>query len=193
MNDRAEIEWAPRISLAKIRELYSAESRGTLSDKLLQEVGFGLFARCASILEFTEAIDGRVKCKRCARAGKTIIIERKTKKPDEIMRCPSCAWQVRWRVFVSESEKLDGQLSAGNAGNAFRRYTAFYPQCRSAEERMLAIDRLIHEFHWNLVRGFAEPQATRPAAANLIECGGLREVVAFLDELSGRTAEAPVV
>ena len=80
MNNRTEIEWAPRVSLSKIRELYIREARGTCDDELIEEVGFGLFARCQSILEFTEAVNGQVKCKRCARDGKATILERKTKK-----------------------------------------------------------------------------------------------------------------
>ena len=48
-------------------------------------------------------------------------------------------------------------------------------------EKMLAIDALIHEFHWNLVKG--RTQATRPACVNLIE-GRLGQVMDFLNELT---------
>jgi hypothetical protein len=183
MNHRSEIEWAPRVSLAKIRELYINEARGTCSDELLEEVGFGLFARCASILEFSEALDGRVKCKRCSQNGKTTIIERKTRKPDELLRCPYCAWQVHWRVYIAESEKVDGQLDSGNAGAAFRRYAAVYGQCRTAEEKMLAIDRLIHEFHWNLIEAGKAAVPHKPAGVNLLR-GSATQVIDLLNELT---------
>ena len=75
MSDRSEIEWAPRVSLAKIRELYVQEARGDCDDELIEAVGFALYARCAGILEFTEACAGRVRCKRCANAGRETIIE----------------------------------------------------------------------------------------------------------------------
>ena len=168
MNDRSEITWSPRISLAKIRELYLQEARGDCDVDLIEEVGFGLYARCAAIQEFTEACAGRVRCKRCAAQGKTTLIERTNMKPAALLRCPVCGWQVRWRVYKAESERVDGQLTEGHAGEAFRRYLARWPQCTSREEKILAIDRLIHEFHWILLKDQARPaqQARRgqPAA-----------------------------
>ena len=183
MNDRSEIEWAPRVSLAKIRALYVSEANGTCDDELIEEVGFGLFARCQAILEFTEACAGRVKCKRCARAARETIITRKTKKPAELLRCPLCGWQVRWRVYLAESEKVDGQLHAGNAGDAFRRYAARYPLCRTREEKILAIDRLIHEFHWVLMDEERPPEAWKPAGVNLLR-GTSTQVIEMLNELT---------
>jgi len=188
MNHRSEIEWAPRVSLAKIRELYLQEANGNCDDTLIEEVGFGLLMRCVGILEFTEACAGRVRCKRCARTGLETIIERKTKKPAEILLCPVCKWQVRWRVYMAESEKVDGQLNAGHAGDAFRRYAARYPHCSSREEKILAIDRLIHEFHWILLgedQGAESrlPEAHKPAGVNLLR-GSTSLVLQTLSELT---------
>ena len=183
MNNRSEIEWAPRVSLAKIRALYIQEASGSCDDELLEEVGFGLYARCLSILEFTEACAGRVQCKRCYRAGSTNYIERRTKKPAELLRCPVCGWQVRWRVYVSESEKVDGQLHAGNAGEAFRRYAGRYPLCQTREEKILAIDRLIHEFHWNMIEEDRDPVPHKPAGVNLLR-GTTTQVLETLNELT---------
>ncbi len=189
MSGRSEIAWAPRVSLAKIRELYIQEASGDCDDELIEAVGFALYARCAGILEFTEACAGRVRCKRCANAGRETIIERRTKKPAEMLRCPACGWQVRWRVYLAESEKVDGQLHAGNAGEAFRRYVARYPMCRTREEKILAIDRLIHEFHWNLI-GEGETADGRPAVVphkpagvNLLR-GSTSQVLEMLHELT---------
>jgi len=183
MSDRSEIEWAPRVSLSKIRELYEREACGELDDELVEEVGFALYARCQSILEFSEALEGRVRCKRCYRAGFESRIERRSRKGDELLRCPVCGWQVRWRVYLAESEKVDGQLHEGNAGAAFRRYTARYPLCASRGEKMLAIDRLIHEFHWNLVAEGQERAPFKPAGVNLLR-GTTTQVVQMLNELT---------
>jgi hypothetical protein len=61
---------------------------------------------------------------------------------------------------------------------------------RTPVEKMLAIDRLIHEFHYSAkVR---PDQPTRPAGVNLIE-GNLASVITFLDELGGLTPELPGV
>ncbi len=187
MSDRSEIEWAPRVSLAKIRELYVQEARGDCDEALIEAVGFALYARCAAILEFTEACAGWVRCKRCANAGRETIIERRTRIPAEMLRCPACGWQVRWRVYLAESEKVDGQLHAGNAGEAFRRYVARYPQCSTREEKILAIDRLIHEFHWNLageaVDGKPALVPHKPAGVNLLR-GSTSQVLETLHELT---------
>jgi hypothetical protein len=183
MNGRAEIEWSPRVSLSKIRELYVNEARGTVNDELIEEVGFGLYARCLSILEFTEACEGQVRCKRCARAGRDTIVARKTLKPAELLECPVCGWQVHWRVYVSESEKADGQLHAGNARAAFVRYAAKYLQCSTREEKILAIDRLIHEFHWVLIEAGKNAEAWKPAGVNLLR-GSTTQVMMTLNELT---------
>jgi hypothetical protein len=183
MNDRSEIVWAPRVSLSKIRELYLQEARGTCNDELLDEVGFSLYSRCQSIFEFSEAVSGWVKCKRCAQQGNTIILLRITQKPDELLHCPTCGWQVRWRVYLAESEKVDGQLDAGHAGAAFQRYINVFPQSRSAEEKMLAIDRLIHEFHWILIKAGEEPEPHKPAGVNLLR-GSATQVIDLLNDLT---------
>ncbi len=183
MNDRAEIEWAPRVSLAKIRELYLREADGTCDDDLVNEVGFALFARCQSILEYSHACEGQVRCKRCARNGVDTIIKRQTKQPAELLRCSVCGWQVRWRVYVAESEKVDGQLHQGNAGGAFRRYMTKYPACTSREEKILAIDRLIHEFHWILMDESKPAKGWKPAGVNLLR-GSATQVIDLLNELT---------
>jgi hypothetical protein len=184
MSGRHEIEWSPRVSLAKVRALYVNEARGECDDELIEEVGFGLYARCLSILEYTEACEqGRVRCKRCANQGQETIIQRNMSKPSALLRCPVCGWQVRWRVYKAESENVDGQLIAGHAGEAFARYVAVYPQCRTREEKILAIDRLIHEFHWILVKADQPARPAKPAGVNLLR-GTSTQVYEMLNELT---------
>ena len=183
MSDRSEIEWAPRVSLRKIRELYRKEAGGILEDELLEEVGFGLYARCQSILEFSEAKEGRVRCKRCQRAGRDSWITRHDIRGNELLCCPACGWEVRWRVYLAESKKVDGQLDAGNARAAFLRYAACYPLCATREEKILAIDRLIHEFHWILIEDDKEAKAWKPAGVNLLR-GSTTQVIEMLNELT---------
>ena len=182
-NDRAEIEWAPRVSLSKIRALYVNEARGTASDELLDEVGYALLWRCQSILEFTAACQGQVRCKRCAQKGQVTLIERVTRSPSELLCCPACGWQVQWRVYMSESEKIDGQLHAGHALAAFERFTRAYPCCRTREEKIVAIDRLIHEFHWIMLNEQKGLAAHKPAGVNLLR-GSSTQVIEMLNALT---------
>jgi len=184
LSDRSEIEWSPRVSLAKIRALYVNEARGTCDDELIEEVGFGLLARCQSILEYTRACDeGVVRCMRCAKQGQNSFIQRNMHKSSALLRCPTCGWQVRWRVYKAESENYDGQLRAGHAAAAFARYLAIYPNCRTREEKIIAIDRLIHEFHWILVKEGQPARANKTAGVNLLR-GNIGQVLNLLNELT---------
>ncbi|MBN2735657.1 MAG: hypothetical protein JXR70_01660 [Spirochaetales bacterium] len=184
MTNRHEILWSPRVSLAKIRQFYIKEARGICDDELIEEVGIGLLARCQSIIEFTEACEtGRVRCMRCARQGQSTIIQRNMKKPSALLQCPVCAWQVRWRIYKSESEKADGQLHGGHALDAFTRYMRVYPKCQTREEKIIAIDQLIHEFHWFLIKENQPAKANKPAGVNLLQ-GNIRDVFNLLNELT---------
>ncbi len=184
MSDRHEIEWAPRVKSAKIRQLYRNEARGILDDELIEDVGFGLLLRCQSIIEYTEACEiGKVRCMRCAKQGRTTVIQRNMKKANSLLLCPVCGWQVRWRIYKTESENADGQLHAGHAKEAFTHYLSTYPQCRTRKEKIFAIDRLIHEFHWFLIREGQPAQGNKPAGVNLIR-GNIREVFDLLNELT---------
>ena len=175
--------WAPPLKPRKIQALYRNDAQGLYDDELIDEVGIGLLLRCQAIMEFTEALEGRVKCKRCAASGATTIIERQTRRPDELLKCPLCGWQIQWRVYVNESEKARGQLCAGHARPAFEQYLRAYPGCRTAREKILAIDRLIHEFHWELMGQGDLGEAVRTACVNLLD-GTTTEVLEVLDGLA---------
>ena len=64
----------------------------------------------------------------------------------------------------------------------FQEFVNAYDRATSARSRVMAIDRVIHQFHYSL-RDQPE-QPTRAAGVNLI-AGTLDVVVAFLDRLSG--------
>ena len=182
-NDRAEIEWAPRISLVRIRLLYLHEAQGICTEELVDEVGTGLYWRCESIREYTRAYEGQVKCKRCSSAGIESWIARETGRPDEMLRCQVCGWQVRWRVYLHEAKKRGGYLHAGHAREAFERYVECYPYCRTIRDKIVAVDRLIHEFHWLLVRAGKALQGVKPAGVNLLR-GSTTQVLELLDGLA---------
>ena len=60
----------------------------------------------------------------------------------------------------------------------FRGFIDPWPEARTARDKMLAIDALIHACH-----GQFKGEMGRPAACNVIE-GTARELVRFLDELA---------
>jgi hypothetical protein len=107
---------------------------------------------------------------------------------DETLRCPVCAWAITWGEYALSYKRK--QLNSGGAVSAFARYTYRYQQGSSPRELMLAVDALIHAFHFSLRR---EPeQPTRAVGVNLIE-GKLDAVNAFLDGLTYGPAAAPAL
>jgi ribosomal protein L37AE/L43A len=170
--------WAPRLKQSLIRRLYEADAQGIHDDELLDEVGWGLRARCESFITAVEAARGRVKCPEC---GQVVLHQPGA---DEILRCSGCGWEMAWRAYFKTFQHK--QLSGAEAVLAlFGEFVAQFPAARTPQEKMLLIDRLIHGFHYNLQFGF-----TRAAGVNLIE-GNYHEVVDFLDRLTYGEGSTP--
>jgi hypothetical protein len=178
-NDRSEIRWSPRVPKSRIRRLYESEAKGLLDEELLDDIGMSLLLRCLDILSVEEARHGRVRCPRCDRRGEQVCIERKSRTEDELLRCPRCSWQITWLEYRRTFQRR--QLNIGGAGRFIKAFAEQYPRARRPVDKMLAIDRLIHEFHYSLRGDAGRP--TRALCVNFIE-GKLTDVVAFLDSLS---------
>jgi hypothetical protein len=182
-----DIRWAPRVPKRKIRRLYEWESKGILDEELIEDVGFTLLLRCQSILTIRDAREGRVRCPRCEREGATTIVPRPADRgPEARMECSTCRWAITWGAYHKTYQHK--QLHSGGAVAAFETYVKAFGKARTPKAKILAIDRLIHEFHYSLRTDPETP--TRAAAVNLIE-GKLTDVVRFLDELTyGEAATA---
>ena len=164
----------------KGRRLYEGEAKGILDEELIEDVGFTLLLRCRSILTIRDARDGRVACPRCEREGRTTIVPLAEEGgPERIIACTACEWQITWGAYHKTYRHK--QLHSGGAVAAFETYVKAYTRARTPKSKILAIDRLIHEFHYSLRTAPDTP--TRAAAVNLIE-GKLTDVVRFLDELT---------
>jgi endogenous inhibitor of DNA gyrase (YacG/DUF329 family) len=179
---RSEIQWSPRVPKWKIRRLYKLDAQGIIDEELLDDVGFTLLLRCRDIITIDEARHGRVKCPRCASQRRHTVIERVSQKGDvrdEAIVCPECGWQITWGEYALSFKRK--QLNSGGALTAFKRYIGEFGAAQRPQQKMLAIDRLIHEFHYSLR---AQPDLPcRPVGVNLIQ-GKLGDVVQFLDELT---------
>lgn len=186
----AEVRWAPRLSRAHLRRLYLLDSLGIVDDELINLVGYALEARCRSILDVHDAQRGRVHCPHCARAGTTTLIPHE-KRREEVLRCRVCGWHTTWQAYQRTYQHK--QLNSGGAFAAFAAFPHAFYQAYTPRQRMLAIDRLIHEFHFHILRDQgAAPIPTRSAGVNLIE-GTMTEVVAFLDELAYGPGTVPEI
>jgi hypothetical protein len=176
---RDAIRWTRRVPRSKLRQLYERFAEGIVDDELIDDVGMTLYLRCRDILTVKRAKQGReVRCPVCDRAGEERFIGRHDGL-EEQLRCPACGWEIRWHDYVRSVQRQ--QLNAGGATQAFAGFMERYDRARSHREKMLAIDQLIHEFHFSLQDLPDLP--TRPAGVNLIE-GRMTAVAQFLDDVT---------
>ena len=179
---RDDIQWPRRVPKHKVRRLYESDARGMLDTDLVDDVGITLLLRCKAILEVAEAREGRVRCPRCARKRRESVIARARDTRDtrdELLTCPTCGWQITWGEYVRSFKRR--QLNSGGAAEAFAGYVERYGSARTPQAKMLAIDRLIHEFHFSFQDKPWLP--TRSVGPNLIQ-GKLGDILTFLDELT---------
>ena len=182
VNGVEAISWAPRVPPGAIRRLYRAYAQGIVDEELLEEVAYGLYARCQSILTVKAAKEGKVTCPCC---GHVIVRERGGK--DEPIRCRECGWQATW--FGYRKTFLRRQLHHGGAAEVFGAYVERFPALRSPDEKMLLVDSLIHECH-KMADAAGDRFPVRPVGPNLIRAT-MTEVIALLDELAFGPASGP--
>ena len=173
------IKWHPRVPQQKLLRLYKSDAEGLRDTELLEDVAITLYLRCKSIILVGEAEKGRVHCPRCHMKGRTTIIWRESSNKNYLMVCPVCGWQATWGEYLRSYQRK--QLSIGGAAEYFKVYIHAYEKAKTPSEKMLAIDRVIHQFHYNIVKDEILP--TRANCVNLIE-GTLTQTVKFLDKLS---------
>lgn len=167
--------WAPKVSQAKIHLLYERDAQGIIDLDLIDEVGWALWERCDSILIVTAAHNGHVLCPICG----TVIERQNPWSTDETVECAKCGWHILWATYHQSYRHK--QLFGANAVSIFESYHKVFPRARTAKEKMVLIDQLIHAFHIGL------KEIGRPVAANLIE-GSLTDVIYFLDKLTSGDA-----
>jgi hypothetical protein len=171
---RAAIKWAPKLSRADIRHLYRRDAQGVVDEDLIDEVAYGFYARCQSILTVTEASHGRIRCPVCAE-----VILRQGYGVDQPICCQGCGWSVTWGAYKRTYKGK--QLHGGGAVDVFRRYVQQLPEARSHCEKMMLIDWIVHQCHKSVRED--EVKYLRPVAVNLIE-GSIPQVIALLQELA---------
>jgi hypothetical protein len=134
----------------KIRRLYESDARGMLDEELLDDVGYGFYVRCRDSIELSQAAQGRVKCHGCG-----AIIERQLVDgcfdASEILRCDECGWEIAPRDY----HKTLLRKRPAPPYEPMRVYRAFFeqwPLARTPTQKLLLIDRLIHEWHLHYVQ-----------------------------------------
>lgn len=171
-HDQMKLHWAPRVPRHTIRRLYETDALGVVDEELLDEVAYGLYSRCQSILTVTQAAEGKVQCPGCEH----LIVRQNMADKQEVIRCPTCGWQITWDQYLKSYQHK--QLHGGGAVDAFKAYVEQFPHAQTKRDKMLLIDRLIHAVHWELTQ-----RPSRPAAVNLIE-GNMHMVSQLLESLA---------
>ncbi len=170
--------WAPRVTQGEIQRLYETDAQGIYDEDLINDVGFGLLARCRSFIEANEARAGKARCPRCS----TVVTHAGHK--EETLHC-DCGWELTWGEYFRTIQHV--QLSGAEPVlEQFRAFVSTFPTSRTPRDKMIAIDRLIHGFHWY----YKNNSPTRPVAVNLIK-GRMNEVVEFLDQLAYSDKSTP--
>jgi len=186
-DNRKDVHWSPRVPKWKLRRLYERACQSIWDEDLINDVGMMLYLRCRDILIIHRAQTSReVTCPRCERAGRSSLIPRRNAR-EELLRCPACGWQMTWHAYHRTFQRR--QLNPGGAVTYFQTYVSRYERARTPQEKMLAIDQVIHEFHYSLRDHPDRP--TRPAGVNLV-VGQLQDVAVFLNDLSGLPLSEPL-
>lgn len=170
-----EIRWARRVRPEVIRRLYTLDAKGIVDEELIDEVGYGLYARCQSIRQATRAHAGKAMCPRCRNDVVRSSDDWRRWTKEEPLVC-ACGWSTTWGAYHKSYQGK--QLHGGQAYPMFRGFIDRWPEARTPRDKMLAIDALIHACH-----GLFKGEMGRPAACNVIE-GTARDLLRFLDELA---------
>jgi predicted RNA-binding Zn-ribbon protein involved in translation (DUF1610 family) len=183
MGELGNVRWASRVNPALVRRLYESDARGFVDEELIDKVGYALYARCQSILQATEAHAGRVICPEC---GALVIRASTPSDKTAILDCAGCGWRVRWADYFKTFQ--DKHLVGGGAVAFHAEFVERYRRASSPRDKMLAIDRLIHAFHWELVQ-----RPGRSAARELIYAKSHQDLLTFLDTLAYGEQSGPTL
>jgi hypothetical protein len=166
--------WAHRLRKSEIERLYKSCAGGFLDQELIDDVGFGLYARCRSMLRVAEAMRGRPVCPACE-ASATI---QNQWTPEAMAVCADCGWKCPWSAYQKTYQRKG--LFAGGMEPFIREFVERFEKVRSPGDRLVLIDTLIHRFHWE---SSSEKVSGRPGATSFIE-GKMTDIMAFLDRLT---------
>jgi hypothetical protein len=168
------MNWAPRVRFENIKRVFENDRDGFGDPELLQEVGYTLLARCKDILEVSSAISGNVHCRRCG----TIMPRLKINSPgedQENFHCSFCGWNISWGEYLNSI--AGRKLRGSEVVHVYQRFVDDWQAAVTTQQKMLAIDCLIHEFHTY------HGNPTKPVAVTVIS-GSSTEIMRMIDSLA---------
>jgi hypothetical protein len=179
MSSSNKPHWAPRVPPAKLRRLYELDARGIADHDLLVDIGYRLYSRCQSILAVTRIQQTQIAP--CAQCERDVALGDNWSNPAFVLRCSACGWELSWEAYRATFRYQE--LGGGGANDIFEAYLAEWEAALTPREQMIAIDQLLHRWHWETKQQRPSFGLGRPTAANLIE-GSRKQVIDFLDSLT---------
>jgi len=164
-----KFKWTPCVSRHSIKRLYNLDAKLVYDEELVDEVGYAMYARCLqgrdeTILNYS----GKLLCHNC----RTVHVS----PANGIITC-SCGYTYIFHEYRKSFQKA--RMPSGAATPFFNEFINKWERAKTYQDKMLAIDYVIHECHLNMIsnvkRGFA--------GCNLIQ-GNKKQVSEFILELA---------
>ncbi len=175
MTDRATFNWARRVSRLDIQRLYESDAQGIPDQELLDKVHYGIYARVCDMFEVRQAQQtGRVTCRRCG-APISQPYRMGSQHKGDVLTCEACGWHVTCGEFYDSYTGKN--LLPGSVTDLFEAYLERFPAAKTAQEKMVLIDWLIHQFHVN------QGVANKPVGKNVIQ-GTAKQVAELIETLA---------
>ena len=120
-----QIQWAPRVKPHTIRRLYELDAKGILDENLINEIGFGLLARCESIHRVTHRL-----CPECGSEMEGAWDNSRYRK----ISCKRCQWHSTWIAYHRSYKRK--RIHGGRAFEFFEAYLKSFPKCKNARQKI---------------------------------------------------------
>jgi len=165
---RNNLIWPKKVSRQDLRRLYKSDAEGMPDEELLENIGLELYVRCREAKEIYGLMERyRIKCLHCGGVlgGPGILV------------C-GCGREYTYQAYRKGFR--ENNMPRGAASAVFDQFLKDWMAARSAQEKMLRIDGLIHAFHIAAVSG----AQGRPVGVNLIQ-GTKKQIVELIEALAG--------
>jgi phage FluMu protein Com len=144
-----KIKWASRVNPSLIIRLYESDARGFQDDDLVDEAGCAIVARAEDVLTATAShYYHKAKCPSCGEIISFTPENHNTNKKDDTPL--ECVCGYKTTLYEYQKSYQDKKLHGGGALPALEQFIQQYTAAKDYSAKMLAIDFLIHTFHYEL-------------------------------------------
>lgn len=155
-----QFHWPAKLNISDLNKLYQYDAKRIHDEEIASDIGTILYLRCTygkSDMELMEKY--AIRCHHC---GEILY-------GDSDFRTCSCGYQYSYKEYRRSYRR--NNMPTGAAAKVFDQYIIDWPRAKTYQEKIILIDRLLHEFHLSLVSGTIH----RPVAMNFID--GSREKI----------------